>query len=128
VGPKLSIATLQARRRAKLRELAGVGPVLQGSLAQIRVTCGHPNCRCVTGEKHTSHIVTRKVRGKSKSLYVPVDMVEEAQAWIEQHREAKRLLKEISELSEKIIRSHVSSRRRRLRRRAGTGPHRRLKR
>jgi len=112
MSPKLSTATLEKRRNAKLEELLAVGPLLQGSLAQIRVTCGNPNCRCARGEKHISHIVTRKVRGKSKSLYVPIDMVEEVRAWVEQHRQAKRLLKEVSELSEKIIRSHVAERRR----------------
>jgi len=111
MSPKLSTATLEARRRAKLEELAEIGPVLQGSFAQIRVTCGNPNCRCARGEKHLSHIVTRKVRGKSKSLYVPVDMVEEVQVWVEQHRRVKRLLKEISALSEKIIRNHAQNRR-----------------
>ena len=120
MSPKLSTATLEKRRRAKLDELAGIGPLLQGSLAEIGVTCGNPNCRCARGEKHASHIVTWKIRGKSKSLYVPVDMVEEVREWVDQHRQAKRLLKEISELSQKIIRSHVKERR--SKRQGGGGP------
>jgi hypothetical protein len=110
MSPRLSIETLEARRAAKVRELASVGPVLQGSLCNVGVTCGNPNCRCARGEKHRSNILTRKVRGKTKSLYVPVDLVEEATAWVQEHRRVKRLLKEISELSEKIIRAHVKSR------------------
>jgi hypothetical protein len=128
MSPKLSTATLESRRQAKLEELVGMGPVLQGSYAHIRVTCGNANCRCAHGEKHVSHIVTRKVRGKSKSLYVPVDMVEEVQAWIEQHRRVKRLLREISELSEKIIRNHVESKRRESAKGAGAASRRRPKR
>ena len=111
MSPKLSTAVLESRRDARIRELASVGPLLQGSLTRIRVRCGNPNCRCARGEKHQSHILTKKVRGKTKSLYVPVDMVEEVRGWIEEHRRVKLLLKEISELNEKIVRGHVATRR-----------------
>jgi DNA-dependent RNA polymerase auxiliary subunit epsilon len=118
MSPRLSIGVLKARRDARIRELASVGPLLQGSLAQIGVTCGNPNCRCARGEKHRSHILTKKVRGKTKSLYVPVDLVEDAREWVEEHRRVKKLLKEISELNEKIIRAHVGTKRSRAKRSA----------
>ena len=82
---------LQARRDARLKELAGVGPVLEGSLARIGVRCGNPNCRCARGEKHTSHILKRQVRGKTQSLYVPVDLVEEARRWVDEYRRVRKL-------------------------------------
>lgn len=118
MSAKLSVGVLEARRDAKLKELAKAGPLIQGSLARIGVTCGNPNCKCARGEKHTSHILTRKLRGKTKSLYVPVDMVEAVQQWVDEHKRVKRLLKEISELNEKIIRAHVPSRRAKARNRA----------
>jgi len=108
---KLSIAVLEKRRDAKLKQLATVGPVLQGSLAEIGVTCGNPNCRCARGHKHRSHILKRQVRGKTQSLYVPVDMVEEARKWVEEHRRIKCLLKEISELNRSIIKAYVPTKR-----------------
>lgn len=111
MGARLSVEVLKARRDARVKELASLGPMLQGSLAEIGVTCGNPNCRCARGEKHRSHIVTKKVRGKTKSLYIPVDMVEEVRTWIEEHRRAKRLMKEVSDLNEKIVRAHVGTKR-----------------
>jgi len=108
---KLSIGVLEVRRDAKLKLLARVGPVLQGSLAEIRVTCGNRNCRCARGQKHVSHILKRQVRGKTQSLYVPVDMVEEARRWVAEHRRVKRLLGEISELNRSILRAYVPSKR-----------------
>lgn len=111
MNQRLSIGVIEARRNARISELASVGPLLQGSLAEIGVTCGNPNCRCARGEKHRSHILTKKVRGKSKSLYVPVDMVEDVRRWVEEHRRVKMLLKDISDLSEKIIRAHVGTKR-----------------
>ena len=121
MSPRLSIRVLEARRDARIGELASAGPVLQGSLAEIGVTCGNPGCRCARGEKHRSHILTRKVRGKTKTLYVPVDLVEDARRWVEEHRRVKKLLKEISELNEKIIRAHVGTKRARAKRRSVAG-------
>lgn len=115
---KPSIGVLEKRRDAKLGELASVGPVLQGSLAEIGVTCGNPNCRCARGLKHRSHILKRQVRGKTQSLYVPVDMVEEARGWVEEHRRVQRLLKEISELNRSILRAYVPTKRARAANRA----------
>jgi hypothetical protein len=118
MSPKLSIGVLETRRDAKLRKLAGAGPMIQGSLTRIGVTCGNPNCKCARGEKHVSHILTKKVRGKSRSLYVPVDMVETVRKWVEEHKRVKRLLKEVSELNEKIIRAHVPTKRAKAKNRA----------
>jgi hypothetical protein len=116
--PKLSIGMLEKRRDAKLKRLATVGPLLQGSLAEIRVTCGNPNCRCARGQKHRSHILKRQIRGKTQSLYVPVDMVQEAHKWVEEHRRVKRLLKEISELNRSILKAYVPTKRARAANRA----------
>lgn len=112
---QVSIHVLDQRRQAKLRQLSAIGPVLQGSLATIGVTCGNPQCRCAQGDKHTSHILTKKVRGKTKTTYVPVDLVEEAQAWTRNFRQVKQLLTELSALSERMLKLHVPSRRARAR-------------
>lgn len=124
MSPRLSIGVLTARRDARIRELASAGPLLQGSLAQIAVTCGNPACRCARGEKHRSHILTRKVNGRTCSLYIPVDLVGEVSAWVGEHRRVKKLLQEISALNRRIIRAHVGARRARAAGRAAGGPSR----
>jgi hypothetical protein len=115
---QLAIGVLRSRRDARLKELAKTGPLLQGSMTQNHLTCGNPNCRCARGERHTAYQVTRKVNGKTKTLYIPKDLVEDVQVWIEEHRRVKELLKEISELNEQIIRGHVKSKRARARNQA----------
>jgi len=114
----LSIGMLEARREGKLKQVRRAGPQIQGSLATIRVSCGNPNCRCARGEKHVSHILNSKVGGRSRSLYVPVDMVEEVRQWLHEQRRVRQLLKEVSELSGQIVRAHVPVRRAKARRRA----------
>lgn len=104
-----SIGTIERRRNAKLKKLAGIGPVLQGTITTIGVKCGNPNCKCARGEKHESNVLTRKVDGKTKSVYVPKAMLEEARRWTDEYASAKKLLKEISECDERILRLHVRS-------------------
>ena len=111
VKERLSENVLRTRLLAAMKTLDGGKPLIEGSLSAVKVTCGNPNCRCAQGEKHVSHLLTSKVKGKSKSVYVPTDMVEEVSAWVAEHRRIKKALKEISALSEQIIRQHVAVRR-----------------
>ncbi len=103
----LSIGVLRVRRDAKVKELANAKPMIEGSLCKVGTRCGNPNCRCARGEKHTAHILTRKIAGKTKTNYVPVGMLEEVQAWVDEHRRIKGLMKKISRLNEQILRAHV---------------------
>ena len=102
-----SIGTLKARRDAKVRLLAAVGPVIGGSLAAVKVRCGNPNCRCAAGDRHEATILCKKTGGKSTSLHVPRNLVNEVRTWSKEHKRVKELLKEISDLGERIIRLHV---------------------
>jgi len=111
MNPQTSIKTLEQQRNAKLKALAGAKPALGGTLAQVKVRCGNPNCRCAAGEKHTAWIVSHKVKGRSTSFHVPRDLVEDAKQWVSEHRRLKKLLQDISALSEKIVRLHVRTRR-----------------
>jgi len=103
----LSTNVLKARRDSRIKNLSGSKAFIEGSLKEIKVKCGNPNCRCANGEKHTSHILTRKVNGKTKSVYVPVGMVKEVEKWVEEYRKIKTKIREITEINEQIIRQHV---------------------
>ena len=107
----LSFGVLDRMRGARLKKLGEIGPVLQGTIAKVGVRCGNPSCRCAKGMKHVSHILTSKVNGKTKSVYVPSGMLKEAKRWSKEFRKAKALLKEISDLNEKILKAHVSKER-----------------
>ena len=108
---KMSVGVLETRRDARLKELGMLGPVLQGTVASIGVRCGNPGCRCARGEKHVSNVLTRKVNGTTKSVYVPSGMLEDAKKWSKEFRKAKKLLKEISDCSEKILKKFVATER-----------------
>ncbi|MBT4484635.1 MAG: hypothetical protein HOC71_13270 [Candidatus Latescibacteria bacterium] len=107
----LSIGILEKRRDAKIKQLRELGPVLQGSITTLKTTCGKSNCKCARGEKHTSTVLSKKVNGKTKSLYIPTDMVVDAKKWVQENKKLRKLQKEISDYSEQILRQYVKSKR-----------------
>lgn len=103
------VRELTRQRTVLLEELGRFGPLIVGSLAEVGVKCGNPNCRCAKGERHTAYVLTGKTEGRTRTLHVPRGMVEEVGAWVEEHRRLKSLVRDISALSEQIVRLHVKA-------------------
>ncbi len=103
---------LQEKRKELLKSLRTNKPLLASSISEIRSKCGKPNCRCARGHKHLSHIITRRENGKTKTTYVPVDLVPEVKKWIAEYKRIKDLLHELTILGENIIKNHVQEKRR----------------
>ena len=111
----LSRNVIEQRIQARTKQLGECSISISGSLAKIARKCGRRNCRCADdpSARHTAHLLTSKVRGKTKSVYVPVELIEEVDSWVKERKKIKRLLKEIDELGEQLIRLHVPSARNR---------------
>jgi DNA-binding transcriptional regulator LsrR (DeoR family) len=108
--PTLIRRAIEARRK----QLAPTKPPFAASLSQIRKNCGRPSCHCLQGGPlHTAYHLTYKVQGKTHTVYVPVDLLDEVRSWIEEHRRLKRLLREVQQLTLALVRTHVQARRRR---------------
>jgi len=84
-----------------LKQLAQVGPFVEGTLSEYKRA----------GRKASSWHLTYKIEGKTRTVYVPVDMVEEVCQWTEQYRELKQLIRKETKQSLAIIHGHVASRR-----------------
>lgn len=106
-------AWLTRRRDGLLNRLRRIGPFLNGSLVLMARTCGNvAHCHCRTGPKHVSTYMTYKDRGKSGTLYVPVDLEQDVRRWSSDYRRLKGLIQQISEIQRRIVRQHVQERRR----------------
>jgi hypothetical protein len=104
---------LEAQRAVLLRQVKRIGPLVEGSLARVPRKCGSVNCPCQEGVvKHEALILCKKVAGRSVATYVPKELWESVRAWNQEHKRIKRVLKEISKLSEQIIRLHVKEKQR----------------
>jgi hypothetical protein len=98
--------------QARLKRLAATSPLLAGSLGQAFRPCGTPSCRCHHGgPKHAAYQLTFKDQGRSRSVYVPKDLVQEVRQWLATQRRLDQLLHEIHQLSMALIRTHVRYRR-----------------
>jgi hypothetical protein len=98
---------------SRVKQAAARKPLLAASLVSFERRCGKPGCHCASGEKHHGHQLTYKDRGKTRTVYVPVDFTEEVRSWIDEHRRLKRLLQEMSQLTLALVRSHALERKRR---------------
>lgn len=86
-------------------------PLIMSSLSKIHTKCGNPNCRCASGRRHVAHILTRNKDGKTKTTYVPVELVPEVKAWVGEYQRLRKRLNEITVIGEKIVRGYVKTKR-----------------
>jgi hypothetical protein len=108
-----NIRWLTRRRDALLKRLRRWGPFVNGSLVLIARTCGNSaHCRCSRGEKHVNTYLSYAAKGKTKMVYIPVDLEKDVRQWSAEYRELKEVIAEISDLQKEIIRRHVQERRR----------------
>ncbi len=101
----------QVRRTldSRLRQLVPRGPVLLASLVQSARRCGRYGCKCNRGEKHVRTQITFKEAGKTRSIYIPADLVGDVRQWIAKARRLQGLLKECSQLAIALLRSKAQS-------------------
>jgi hypothetical protein len=99
---------------SRLKRVAADKPLLALSLALVHKRCGQPSCRCHHGgPAHPAHHLTYKEGDRTRTVYVPHDLVDEVQAWVAEYQRLKALLGEISQLTLALVRHHVRDRRRR---------------
>ena len=103
-----SVNTVRRQIEAKIRSLGEAGVFMSGSFIEKRRKCAKPDCICNrTGKKHTAYAVTSKVKGKTKSVYVPVGMAEEVKGWVREYKRIQKTMKEVNALAEQLIRLQV---------------------
>ncbi len=97
---------------ARLKEFHPQSPLLAASLVLIHRRCGRPGCHCQKGQGHPTHYLTCKQEGKTRTVYVPQELLPEVQLWIREHRRLKKLSQHISQLALAQVQTHVTHQRR----------------
>ena len=92
--------SLEQKRLRKLQKLGQDRPLVAGSLNRVER-------QDASGRTTAYYLLTSKEAGRTRSVYVPKDLVKEVQSWIRNHRRVKQLLSEISTLSIAVIQRHV---------------------
>jgi hypothetical protein len=110
---KVTTHELEAQRSVLLRQIRKAGPMIEGSIAIVPRKCGSQTCECARGvTKHKAMILCKKADGRSVATYVPKDLWDKVRRWNREHKRIKRILKEISDIDEQIIRNYVPDKRR----------------
>jgi hypothetical protein len=98
----------------RLKQFVPAGPILAASLMQVNKRCGQPSCSCHHGGPlHQAHHLTFRDGGKTRTVYVPQDLLEEVRKWVRESQRLKTLIHEVSQLSLALIKGHVPHRQRR---------------
>jgi hypothetical protein len=98
IAPKNRFVT---RREAILRQIADIGPFIEGTLVKV------PRKDC----RHVAHRLTFKVERKTRAVYVPLDRVEDVEAWTKEDKRLKQLIRAVTRASLGELRNHVRARR-----------------
>ena len=64
--------------------------MVQGSFYLLRRKCGKPNCRCATGQRHATYVLTRSEQGKDRLYTVPKEQRAQVRKWAAQYRRYQR--------------------------------------
>jgi hypothetical protein len=99
-------------RAAALAHIAQTEPFLEGCLGPVkRPGCAQPGWH-----------LTFKQKGKTRTVYVPLDLVAEVKTWTQNYQHLKKLIREVSRHSLGLIHGHVANRRAAKRAQALTHP------
>jgi len=86
-------------RDAALRQIAQLGPFIEGSLSSFkRAGCAKPGWH-----------LTFKQQGRTRTLYVPMDLVTQVKAWTLNYRSLKKLIRQVTRHSRALIHSHLAN-------------------
>ncbi len=88
-------------REAYRRELGSIGLFIEGTLCKVR----RP------GRKPPAWQLTFKQAGKTRTVYVPAELVPEVQLWAKEFKRLKQLVRKVTTQNLAIIRRHTAVRR-----------------
>lgn len=86
------------RMASELKRLLTDGMVIEGTLSEVRAGAA------------VHYQLTRKVKGRTRTDYVPLAMKAEVEGWSRRWKSAKALLKGLSDCSRSILRSSAEAR------------------
>ena len=99
-----SIKIIRKRRQARLDKLGLCGPFVTGSLNRVKK-------KDKLGKISVYYLLTFKQEGKTRSVYVPKDMVREVRQWVRNYQKLKKTMSQVSTDSIAVIQRFVQEKR-----------------
>ena len=99
------------RGKQALEHIRKIRPFVQASLNITKKRCGNPRCRCAQeGPLHEVALLTWKEENRTRTLYVPIQLRQEAERWVQEGKLLKRLVAEVSQAQREFLTSKKKSR------------------
>ena len=99
------------RGKIALEHLRKIKPFIQASLSLTKKRCGNPRCRCAQeGPLHEVALLTWKEMKRTHTLYVPMELRQEVEKWVQEGKLLKRLVAELSQTQREFLTSKKRSR------------------
>ena len=96
---------------------ANLWPAALGSLSLRRSPCIRENCEaCLKGEKHPSHFLYVRMKGKRISIYIPDELVPAVQQSLDNGRELQEMLSQTAVRYAKALKHERTTRIQRVKR------------
>jgi len=88
-----------------LEQVRRIGPFIEASLTVTHKRCGRAQCRCAEeGPIHETALLTWKEKAVTHTLYVPVELREEVQTWVDNWKRLRRLIGQMSQTQRQFLR------------------------
>lgn len=87
--------------------------LLRGSLITLRRRCGKPNCRCATGEPHETPALSFSHQGRTKTVTLREDDLDQVAAALTRYRAARDKLEQDADAGIEALRVWAATRRER---------------
>jgi len=94
---------LEERRKERVKELAGLGHLIRGSLVRSGKTCGNKGCRCHQGQRHAYTAISTHRAGRSQLAYVRQGSEARAAAAVAAYRQAWRIIEALSRINVELL-------------------------
>jgi hypothetical protein len=88
----------ERRARSRLTQIVSAEGLIRGTLLERERACGNPRCRCAAGQKHRAVYLMLREEGKLRQLYIPAAYEARVRQWVENHKELKELLRQLSDV------------------------------
>jgi hypothetical protein len=86
------------RGKSALELLRRTGPFVQAARTVTKERCDNPRCRCAQeGPLHEVALLTRKEDKRARTVYVPRELREQGERWVQEGKLLKRLVAEVSQ-------------------------------
>jgi hypothetical protein len=98
------LKALRKERGILMRRLLRYREMLPGSFVERRLTCGKPNCACVTrGQLHTAAQLTYRMAGKTTTKMIPTEYSDSVRKRVQMHREFQRIVERIVAINMQLM-------------------------